>query len=52
MMYKEYADKKKTPSRMSRKRARREVYLFNKNEPKRLKAKLRRERRAQSESEE
>jgi len=43
--YKEYPNKQKTPSRMSRKRARRDVFLFNKYEPKKLRSKLRRERR-------
>jgi hypothetical protein len=51
MNYKAYGDKKITPSRMTRKRARRDVFIFNKKETKRLKALQRRERRALAESE-
>ena len=49
MNYKSYPTKKSTPSRLARKGARRNVFLFNKYEAKKLKSKLRRERRALAE---
>jgi len=52
MQYKSYGNKKTAPSRMTRKRQRRDVFLFNKTESKKLRSKLRRERRELAVSEE
>jgi len=50
-MYKSYPNKQKTPSRMSRKRARRDVFVYNKTAAKKLRSLRRRERQALAESE-
>jgi len=50
MQYKSFGNKKTVPSRMSRKRLRREVFVYNKTASKKLRSSLRRERRAQLES--
>lgn len=47
-----YRTKKDTPSRLTRKQARRSTFLENKTAIKKLKSKLRRERQAVAESEE
>lgn len=50
MNYKPYGNKKTAPSRMTRKRLRRDVFMFNKTEVKRLRSALRRQRRELAES--
>jgi len=50
MNYKSYPTKKEKPSRLARKGSRREIFLFNKYEAKRIKTKLRRERNANNQT--
>jgi hypothetical protein len=50
-MMKAYPNKKSASSRMTRKRARRDVFMYNKTEAKKLRSSLRRQRRLLAESE-